>query len=67
MFPATDVAPRMALEPKQIALSAPAAAAGNGLMVIVTGLDVAGLLIAQVNDEVISTVIASPLARVVEV
>ena len=38
-----------------------------GLTVMVIPVEVAGLPIAQVNDEVISTVIASPLARVAEV
>ena len=42
--------------------------AGNkGFTVIVITLDVAGLPVAQVADDVIFTVIRSPLARVEEV
>ena len=57
--------------PAQIAPEGTAAiltlAANRGLTVIVIPVDVAGLPVAQVAVEVISTVITSPLARVVEV
>ena len=38
-----------------------------GVIVIVTAFDVAGLPVAQVAVEIISTVIASPLESVVDV
>ena len=39
------------------------AATGNGVTVIVTSFDVAGLPVAQLRFEVINTLILSPLAR----
>ena len=57
--------------PAQIAPEVTAAiltlAANRGLTVMVIPVDVAGLPVAQVAVEVISTVITSPLAKVVEV
>jgi hypothetical protein len=54
--------------PWQIALRAdPAFAVGDGLTVIVTVLDIAGLPVAHVAVEVISTVITLPFSRVVDV
>jgi len=65
------VAVKVTEVPAQIAPEGTAAIltlAGNrGLTIIVIPPDVAGLPVAQVKVEVISTVITSPLARVVEV
>ena len=65
------VAVKVTEVPAQIAPEGTAAiltlAANRGLTVIVIPVDVAGLPVAQVAVEVISTVITSPLARVVEV
>ena len=65
------VAVKVTEVPAQIAPEGTAAiltlAANRGLTVMVIPVDVAGLPVAQVAVEVISTVITSPLARVVEV
>ena len=65
------VAVKVTEVPAQIAPDGTAAiltlAANRGLTIMVIPVDVAGLPVAQVAVEVISTVITSPLARVVEV
>ena len=65
------VAVKVTEVPAQIAPEGTAAiftlAGRFGLTIIVIALDVAGLPVAQVAVEVISTVITSPLAKVVEV
>ena len=65
------VAVKVTEVPAQIAPEGTAAiltlAANRGSTVMVIPVDVAGLPVAQVAVEVITTVITSPLARVVEV